>query len=393
MRILMLNNEFPPLGGGMGTVNQALLRHLSQAEDLAIDLITSSAGPEAEEIRFSERIRILKVPVGIRNIHHFTMGELMNYALRAFPLARALHAARPYHLGFAWSTVPAGWVAWRLRRTMNLRYLIRVTGPDIPGFEERYRYVYPFLRSLIRFIWRRAEVVVAKCAEEEAMIRSIDGRAKILRVPNGVDLSCFHPPAPLLPDGPLRILCVARLIRRKGQDHLLRALQSLRLEGLDATLDLIGRGDEEESYRKLARQLRVEGQVRFLGYVPREEMPNHYRSAHVFVLPSYNEGMSVATLEAMAAGLPLILTRTGGTGEMVREKVNGFLFDRGDVASLTHHLRRLARDRELVKRMGKASLEMAPSFSWEKVMAEYQKLFEGLRGRRHSPIPRVDPAF
>jgi len=63
--------------------------------------------------------------------------------------------------------------------------------------------------------------------------------------------------------------------------------------------------------------------------VPREEIPRHYAAAHVFSLPSFNEGMSLAALEAMGAGLPLVLTHTGGTDELVEEGVNGFTHDWG----------------------------------------------------------------
>ena len=97
----------------------------------------------------------------------------------------------------------------------------------------------------------------------------------------------------------------------------------------------------------------------FFGYVPREEIARHYAAAHVFVLPSYNEGMSVALLEAMASGLAVLVTPTGGTPELVQPEVNGLIFNWADVDDLTAHLRRLAQDRTLVRRMGEASRRRA----------------------------------
>ena len=84
----------------------------------------------------------------------------------------------------------------------------------------------------------------------------------------------------------------------------------------------------------------------------------HYAAAHVFVLPSYNEGMSVALLEAMASGLAVVVTPTGGTPELVEPEVNGFIFDWADVDGLTTHLRRFAQDRSLVTPHGRS---IAPS--------------------------------
>jgi phosphatidylinositol alpha-1,6-mannosyltransferase len=108
MRILMLNNEFPPLGGGTGTVNRAILQQLAQEQDLEIDLVTSALGRRREQERFAERVRILKVPVNSQNIHHSSNRELLTYAARALPAALRLQRTRSYDLCFAWSAVPAG---------------------------------------------------------------------------------------------------------------------------------------------------------------------------------------------------------------------------------------------------------------------------------------------
>ena len=91
MRILMLNNEFPPLGGGTGTVNHALLQRFARVPGLEIDLITSALGKREEEEQFAERIRIFKVPVNNHNLHHSTNRELLTYAARALPCALKRH--------------------------------------------------------------------------------------------------------------------------------------------------------------------------------------------------------------------------------------------------------------------------------------------------------------
>src|SRR5512143_2470737 len=96
MRILMLDNEYPPLGGGMGTANEALLRQFAPCHDLEIDLITSALGNHAEEMQFSDRIHFYKVPVRNKNLHHSSNRELIAYALQARALALRLHGRRPY---------------------------------------------------------------------------------------------------------------------------------------------------------------------------------------------------------------------------------------------------------------------------------------------------------
>jgi phosphatidylinositol alpha-1,6-mannosyltransferase len=373
VRILMLNNEFPPLGGGTGTVNRAILQRLAQSPDLQIDLVTSALGRHPEQEQFADQIRLLKVPVQNRNIHHSSNIELIRYAERSLPLALRLHRIRQYDMVFAWSAVPAGAVALALHRLTGLPYILRVCGPDIPGFERRYGMLYPLLTPLIKATWHGATRLIAKCEQEAAMMRAVDPRLTIDLIPNGVDLRAFRP-APISDGGPLRIICVARLIERKGQQHLIEAVRRLKDLGVTVELELVGEGDARPANEAQARSLGVSDRVHFAGYVPREQIAAHYAAAHVFVLPSYNEGMSVATLEAMAAGLPTVVTRTGGTAELVRDGSTGLTFEWADIPALTMHLHQLAADRALARRMGTAAREHARNFSWDAAARRFAEL-------------------
>src|SRR5215831_5305799 len=389
MRILMLDNEFPPLGGGMGTVNRALIERYASNRELEIDLITSALGSKRESEQFADRVTIIKVPVWNRNIHHSTSRELLTYAVQALSQSIKRHQARRYDLCFAWSTVPAGAVALALYRLVTLPYVVWVSGPDIPGFERRYRVVYPFLSPIIRRVWQKAKYVVAKCAGEIEMIHALDSSVNVRFIPNGVDLAFFQP-GPGIPDnGPLHVVCVARLIERKGQDHLIAAIKRLTDSGVDVVLSLIGTGDSQRNYEDQARKLDIQDQVRFVGYVPREEINAYYNSAHVFALPSYNEGMSLAALEAMAVGLPLVVTRTGGTAELVEEGVNGYSFNWADIDTLTNYLHMFAKDRGLARRMGASSRARAAFFGWDVIADRFLEVFNQITSGSSSPALRL----
>jgi glycosyltransferase involved in cell wall biosynthesis len=375
----MLNNEFPPLGGGTGTVNLALLEKFADMPDIEIDLITSELGNIANETQFSKTIRVYKVPVNNHNIHHSSNRELLVYAYRAFFLSMKLLRQNPYDFCFAWSAVPAGGVAFLLQLFTGLRYLVRVCGPDIPGFERRYGIIYRFLTPFIKAVWKTSEVVVAKCQGEVGMINGLLSHdIHIELIPNGVDSSRFKPSSPKQKNGTIRLLCVARLIERKGQRYLIQAVKQLVMNGNNIVLDLIGTGDSEGDYRALVRKLDLENKVNFLGYIPREEIPRYYTRADIFILPSFNEGMSVATLEAMASGLPVIVTRVGGMEELVVEGVNGNFVEWGDVGGMVSHIGKFIQNRKLTSRMGSASCTRAKAFSWDRVANAYKTLFNRL---------------
>jgi phosphatidylinositol alpha-1,6-mannosyltransferase len=380
MRILMLDNEFPPLGGGMGTANLALFKHFAQSPGLNIDLITSAMGGKSAFEHFSDNISIYKVPVWNKNIHHSSNRELILYAAQAFVVARRLIRDHAYDFCFAWSALPAGAVALAFYHFLGLPYMVWVSGPDIPGFEQRYRHLYPLLIPLLRRIWRYATPLIAKCQEEVDMIHAVDAQVEVGIIPNGADLSGFEPRAFFSSDGPLRVICVARLIKRKGQHHLIQAVARLANEGIEVAVSLAGTGDAIGDLMSLADRLGIAERITFLGYVPREELPHYFDQADVFALASFNEGMSLAALEAMAAGLPLVVTRTGGTSMLVEEGVNGFTFDWSNVDQLCTHLRRLNYQRALLAKMGEASRMRAHRFAWNNIARQYRNLF-GARTR------------
>jgi phosphatidyl-myo-inositol dimannoside synthase len=220
-----------------------------------------------------------------------------------------------------------------------------------------------------------AAPVIAKCPEEKEMLTGIEKNLYVEVIPNGADLSGLLPQMTKPAKGPLKLICVARLIERKGQHHLIQAVKQLSTVGVDVTLDLVGTGDSLKEYQQLTRDLKVEDRVNFTGYVPREEIGRCYQAADVFVLPSDNEGMSLAALEAMAAGLPLLLTRTGGTTDLVEDGVNGYVFDWADVDSLALHIQSIAENRALLKKMGDASRKRAERYSWPCIAEQFLRIF------------------
>ena len=393
MRILMLDNEFPPLGGGTGVVNYHLMKFFNTVPNLWIDLVTSSRSRSTvESERFGERAIIYKVPVGNKNIHHASNRELLTYAWRGLKFSRKLLRQHRYALSFAFSTVPAGAISYALHSTDRLPYLVSLQGPDVPGFEARYNSLYWVLKPLIRHIWHHAAVVTAISDHHRRLALETTAKLTIPIVYNGVDIKVFYPSGNETERDTLNILCVGRLIERKGQAYLLRAFARLRSMLRQHTkLTLVGTGDEEASLKKLAKDLLVYEQVDFAGIVSNEKMPEVYRKADAFVLPSQNEGMSIALLEAMASGLPAIVTETGGTSELVRENVNGFVVPWANVQALTEYLTLLAGDRLLRHRLGQASRQTAVKFSWESMSQRYLDLcVQVAHGSISTPVMRQD---
>jgi len=379
MRLLILDNEFPPLGGGTGVINYHVMTELDQRAEIQVDLITSSRTNEQyEEEAFGAHGRIYKVPVDNQNIHHATNIELLRYTLRGTRQALRLACQVKYDLCWAYAAVPAGFIALALRQRVGLPYILITQGPDIPWYERRYYPIYPILLPIIRFIWGRAAVVTAQSLSSRELISKSSAYMPVTIIHNGVDIDNFSPPPEKMRQRGLReqmiFLCSGRLIERKGQQHLIEAAHLLNQRGYSGKFKilLIGTGDNEATLRDLCSRLALQDSVTFAGFMPRQAMPGYYADADVFVLPSYNEGMSVALLEALASGLPAIVTETGGTTELVKE--NGLIVPWANPDRLSEAMEKFLRDPALCQQMGQQSREIAKDFSWQATAKAYLDL-------------------
>jgi phosphatidyl-myo-inositol dimannoside synthase len=372
----MLDNEFPPLGGGTGVVNYHVLTELAAHPDIWVDLVTSSRSRATYETeRFSQRITLYKVPVNNKNIHHATIPELLRYSWRGVRQCWRLLDQHRYDVSFAFAGVPAGALSYLLKAWNGLPYLVSLQGPDVPGFEERYKALYPFLKPILRRIWANAATVITITPDQYAMakrtLRSLDS----VVIPNGVDTVRFSPATSSVASSVINILCVGRLIERKGQHHLLQAFAQIQEHcAIPTRLTLVGVGDAESTLRQLATRLGIAQQVTFRGVIPQEQMPAIYRESHIFVLPSQNEGISIALLEALASGLPVIVTKPAVGIRLFKSEENGLIVPWADVAALARALVKLVQDEQLRQHMGQNNSELARHFSWPAITQQYLDL-------------------
>lgn len=194
-----------------------------------------------------------------------------------------------------------------------------------------------------------------------------------------------HPGAsakrPRRAEEPVRLLCVASISQRKGQDVMLDALTDL--TDLNWSLELIGAKRDQAFAREIERKItdpRLTGRVRHLGEVDEKRLGEHYRAADLFVLPSHHEGFGMALTEAMAHGLPIISTTAGAIPETVPERA-GALVAPGDRAALSACLRRFIKDDDARSRASQAGGKTAARMpSWARTGERFIAAVDGLGG-------------
>jgi len=365
LQILMLNYEFPPLGGGAATANRHLLKALQHHPNIYIDLITSSTGKAYEEA-FSERIRIYYLNIGKknRNPHYQSNRNLLSYTIKARKRAQKMILEKHYDCIHAFFGIPCGWIAQKL----NLPYLVSLRGSDVPFYNRRFVLAERLLfRRLSRKIWRKAAYVVANSRDLKALAQKTAPRQTIWVIPNGVDTSRYYPDPGEKSIWKLTLLTVSRLIHRKGIADLLEALQGI----VNTELLIAGEGNMRSELEQHATILGVN--ARFLGRVNQEELRKLYQRADAFVLPSHNEGMSNALLEAMASGLPVLVTDTGGSAELVKD--NGYVVPVGDIRAFRERIKYWQTHPDTLPRQGEYSRRRAETMSWKRIATQYHTLY------------------
>jgi L-malate glycosyltransferase len=379
MKILFFNYEYPPLGAGAGNATKYILKEYAKEGDLEVDLITSSLDENYHEEKIGNNVILHKLPIGKKsqNINFQSQKDLLIYTWKAFFFARKLLREKKYDLSHAFFTVPCGFLAWLLKKQYGLPYVISLRGSDVPGYNKRFSGLYVFLKPLIKNIWKNAAAVVANSFGLKTLALETNSKQEIAIIENGINTEAFFPDAERRPKDKIILTSGAsRITTRKGLNYLLGALAELIPVYPNLHYRILGEGDEKNNLENLTRELGLAKNVEFLGNVLHEKTPVFYQEASFFVLPSLNEGMSNAMLEALASGLPILTTDTGGARELVKDGENGFILKMEDSADIVEKIKKLLTDPALQEKMAQRNRAIALEKSWKKVAEAYKNIYQ-----------------
>jgi len=382
MRILFFNYEYPPLGGGAGVATSYILKEFTKIPDLEVDLVTSSVSEHYQLEKIGENIKIHRLPIGKNknNLHFQSQKDLLIYSWKAYFYARKLIKDKNYDLSHSFFTVPCGFLSMVYCKWYKIPYIVSLRGADVPGYAERFSLIYKILIPLIKKIWKNASYVISNSQGLKDLAIKSSSKQNIDIIHNGINIEEFKPDFSQKDNGRFIITPGAsRITSRKGLEYLIEAVAMLAKKYPQILLKIIGDGIERKKLEKQAAESGVKNNVFFVGIVKHNEVNKYCQEADVFVLPSLNEGMSNAMLEALASGLPIIATDTGGSKELIKEGLNGFMIKIKDSDDIAEKLEKLIVNPELVKSMGAESRKIAENMSWKKVAQQYCDLYKQVK--------------
>jgi len=371
MRILMLNYEFPPIGGGTGQEHLAILKQLAGRYDLLADVVTSSPTPGLAVEKLSDNITIYKVGVHKKNLHYWRKIEVVEWLFMARRPYRQLLSQNRYDLVHVFSALPTGWLCRRdLDRTP---YIISLCGSDVPGQHNRLQLEYKLTAPLSRRLWSKASVIIALSDGLRKRALAFMPLANIEIIPNGVDLSRFYPAPDKSLEGDLKLLTVGRLSATKRIDMLIEAVDILNKKGKPVRLTIAGGGKLQAELEGLIKQKGLSNIIRLTGRIDPQQMPEVYRQHDMFVSASYQEGMSNAMVESIATGLPIITTRCEGVEELIGD--NGIVVEDATAGALAETINNLSEDRKKYNEMIAAAKRLAEKLGWDKIAEQYLEIY------------------
>jgi phosphatidylinositol alpha-1,6-mannosyltransferase len=347
-RTLIVTNDFPPRRGGI----QSFVHELAVRQPRGSVVVYASDHPGSAGFDAAQPFPVLRHPTGL---------------LLPTPAARSRVTAvvAEYDCTAVWfgASAPLGLLAPAVRAAGAQRLVASTHGHEV-GWA-----MLPGARQALRRIGSQCDVITYLGEYTRHRIASAFGpHASLERLTPGVDVETFRPDVDGLVvrarhglgERPV-IVCVSRLVARKGQDRLISALPAIRRSVPDAALLLVGGGPYHDDLLALAHSAGVAEHVVLTGAVDADELPAHYAAGTVFAMPCRTrragmdvEGLGIVYLEASATGLPVVAGESGGAPDAVRDGDTGFVVDGDDESALVDRLVTLLQDASLRERMGAA---------------------------------------
>jgi len=373
MKVLMLNYEFPPIGGGAGNAHLQLLKQYAGNNQLNIDVLTSAPQPGIFTEQFSANINICKVGIHKKQLHYWRKTEVIEWLVKAKRQYRRMITGAAYDLAHAFFGFPTGYLCRGTAKT--LPYIISLRGSDVPGANVRLKLDYKVLAPLFKDIWRGADKLIA-CSEglKERALRFLP-EAQIQVIPNGVDLERFRPAEKRTSASDvIRLVTVGRLSATKRIEILIEAVEILLKLKKSVRLRIVGGGSQQVRLRKIIAEKDLTDAVEMTGRLDSDDMPQVYRNSDIYISATMQEGMSNAMLEAMASGLPIITTECEGLTELVAN--NGIIVEKADGRSLAEAVQTFMDDNSVYEKMREAARKRAKEFGWKHVGRQYIHCYE-----------------
>jgi len=370
MRILVLNHEFPPVGGGGGRAAESICQALAKRGHEIKVLTSHFKDLPREEQR--DGFDIIRIPTLRTQPFRASFFSMVIYVLSGLwaglRLVRLFHPD-VIHVHFA---VPAGALAWMLCKLTRVPYVLTAHLGDVPGgvpekTGDWFRWIFP----TTRWIWRDASARVA-VSEFTRSLALNHYNEEVLVIPNGIDVDRKNQ-ASIRVNNPPVIVFAGRFMEQKSPLHIVQILNEIK--DLPWKCVMIGDGPLMPEVKKSISTLELGDRFLLTGWITPDEVMKQFEQSDILFMPSLSEGLPVVGVQALSKGLAIVASRVGGFVDLVDENQNGYLIEVGDRSGFKSKLQELLTNPSRLLSLRQASLKKAKSFEIAQIAERYEKIF------------------
>jgi glycosyltransferase involved in cell wall biosynthesis len=382
LKILIVNYEFPPLGGGGGVATLDL--GLEWVKEAQVDILTS----HFKGLPFYENlngINVYRTKIFFRTSRDAaTFVSMASYLITGFFKGISLVRKNRYDVINTHFAVPSGPLGYILSKVFSIPNVLSLHGGDIYDPSKKLSpHDSAIFKPVVKFILNSATKIVAQSSNTR------DNALKYYSPKNDVDIIplAFHPPKTprvtrkklALSDDDFYVITIGRLIKRKSIQTLLYAIKQIKNEKIK--LLIVGDGPEKDYLSSIVAAEKLEGRVKFLGFLEDDDKYKFLSLCDVFALTSLHEGFGIVFMEAMAMGLPIVCTNHGGQVDFLKDKENAILINVGDHNKCAEGIMTLYKNKKLYQKLANNNKKKVKDFYAPAVASRYMEIFKSLSDR------------
>ncbi|MBN1502535.1 glycosyltransferase family 4 protein [Candidatus Woesearchaeota archaeon] len=362
MKILVLNYEFPPLGGGASPVTYDICQELTKRGH-KVDVVTM--GYKGLKKYEKNNVRIYRVESLRRKVATSNFIEMFAYTITGYLKCKELVKKKNYDLVHVHFIIPTAIIAFILKKQFNLKYIITSHGSDVPGYNpDRFILLHKLIRPIWGVVIKNADYITTPSEFlKELILRNIEVD-NIRVIPNGINYKKIK-----IAEKEKIILYAGRLFKRKGVQYLLKAVHLL---PKDWKVMIVGEGDYKKELVTLSKK--IDANIEFTGWVDKQHLYGIYKKSSIFVFPSSEESFGLVLAEAMMYSNAIITTKDTACEEVVKD--SGILVRKKNYKAIRSAIDSLIRNPIRLKKYQNKAKRRAMDFSWDKIINQYVSLYD-----------------
>ncbi len=348
MKILVLNYEYPPVGGGAGSQTLLINEALASMNN-KVFLITSHYH-QLPYYSYTNNYSIFRIPVFRKKAEKSRLIEMLFYLIVSFPLAVYLIVKEKPKVIHAHFILPCGILAILLKKIFRLRVVITAHGGDVPSHQpEQTKDLFRFFKPIAQYVIKHADHIHAV---SKGIVRKIKNDFivednKIMMIPNSIKFKSINTHK----EAPVKFLFLGRISPEKNLAFILDCLNEVHE---DFEFFIVGSGDVEDLKLQVLKS-NLKEKVHFTGWLDKAEIKKYLTKCHYLILHSSTEGLSMAGLEANMYGLPIIGSDVEGIRDFITENINGYMTPLKDKRSFIGMIERSCKNMDHYESLSNSS--------------------------------------